>query len=351
MLLVSEILGEVSKLEELLFQLKVPLKKSDHSKPLLKENSKSELLVKMLLDGGIMKPRLSLLLLQPITVKSSLFNSPYLVMSKTVMLPDKKLSKPFFVLLLKLLVELVLLLPIDSVDTVVLLLLPYQPPVLEEEFLPPMPPKPIPLMLLIKQIPLQPNQPLLKFQFMSNHHLLLLLLKLLPLLPNLLLITKLLLLLTPLLLKLNTVLLLPLQLLQLKLKKSLFLSRLTQLSNQLGVVLPCLVLFQVLVTCGVCFKKLVLLLLKKLEDYFLLENLLPIQPTRLTQPTLPKHQPQLLSNLILGPLSEPKLLPNGPLPTLLEEEQLLLKLSKLPSSIHLVSNKVILITGVVKLLL
>jgi len=129
----------------------------------------------MLLDGGIMKPLLSLLLLQPITVKSSLFNSPYLVMSKTVLLPDKLLSKPFFVLFLKLLVPPHQVLPINMVDTVVLLV-PFQPPVLEEDsnkdFLLTLP---ILLMLVIKP-PLQPNQPLLKFQFMSNHHLPLLLL-------------------------------------------------------------------------------------------------------------------------------------------------------------------------------
>lgn len=147
----------------------MPLKKSDHSKPLLKENSKSELLVKMLLDGGIMKPLLSLLLLQPITVKSSLLNSPYLVTSKTVLLPDKLLSKPFFVLVLKLLVPPHQVLPIDMVDTVVLLV-PFQPPVLEEDsdFLLTLPIPQTVLMLLLTK--LQPNQPLLKFQFMSNHH-------------------------------------------------------------------------------------------------------------------------------------------------------------------------------------
>lgn len=151
---------------------------SDHSKPLLKENSQSEFLVKMLLDGGIMKPLLPLLLLQPITVKYSLFNSPYLVTSKTVLLPDKLLSKPFFVLFLKLLVPPKMVLPINMVDTVVLLV-PFQPPVLEEDsnkdFLLTLPMLPIKLMLVM--LPkLQPNQPLLKFQFMSNHHLPLLLL-------------------------------------------------------------------------------------------------------------------------------------------------------------------------------
>lgn len=115
-----------------------------------------------------MKPLLSLLLLQPIMVKSSLLNSPYLVTSKTVLLPDKLLSKPFFVLVLKLLVPPQMVLPIDMVDTVVLLV-PFHPPVLEEEFLP-MPQTKLMLLLMLLLTKLQPNLPLLKFQFMSNHH-------------------------------------------------------------------------------------------------------------------------------------------------------------------------------------
>lgn len=83
-------------------------------------------------DGSIPKLKLSKLLLHPMVVSFSPLNLPYLVMSKTVLLMDKKPSKPFFVLVLKLLVPLLLVLLIDMVDTVVLLV-PSQPLVLEED--------------------------------------------------------------------------------------------------------------------------------------------------------------------------------------------------------------------------
>jgi hypothetical protein len=216
MLLVSETHGEVSKLSKLPLLPKLLLKKLVHSELLLKENSTSELLVKMLLDGGIMKPRLSLLLLQVITVKFLLLLSPYLVQSKNVMLLVKKLSNPSFVLVLKLLVPPLMVLLINTVDTVVLLVL-FQPLVLEEDFLL------LPLMLLRMPLPmplrLLPNQPLLKFQFMSNHLLPLLPLKLQPVLLLLLQLTKSPLPLTPDLSKTNIPLLLPLQPLPLLPKK------------------------------------------------------------------------------------------------------------------------------------
>jgi hypothetical protein len=216
MLLVSETHGEVSKLSKLPLLPKLLLKKLVHSELLLKENSTSELLVKMLLDGGIMKPRLSLLLLQVITVKFLLLLSPYLVQSKNVMLLVKKLSNPSFVLVLKLLVPPLMVLLINTVDTVVLLVL-FQPLVLEEDFLL------LPLMLLRMPLPmplrLLPNQPLLKFLFMSNHLLPLLPLKLQPVLLLLLQLTKSPLPLTPDLSKTNIPLLLPLQPLPLLPKK------------------------------------------------------------------------------------------------------------------------------------
>jgi hypothetical protein len=215
MLLVSETHGEVSKLSKLPLLPKLLLKKLVHSELLLKENSTSELLVKMLLDGGIMKPRLSLLLLQVITVKFLLLLSPYLVQSKNVMLLVKKLSNPSFVLVLKLLVPPLMVLLINTVDTVVLLVL-FQPLVLEEDFSLPLTPL---RMLLLMPLRLLPNQPLLKFQFMSNHLLPLLPLKLQPVLLLLLQLTKSPLPLTPDLSKTNIPLLLPLQPLPLLPKK------------------------------------------------------------------------------------------------------------------------------------
>jgi hypothetical protein len=215
MLLVSETHGEVSKLSKLPLLPKLLLKKLVHSELLLKENSTSELLVKMLLDGGIMKPRLSLLLLQVITVKFLLLLSPYLVQSKNVMLLVKKLSNPSFVLVLKLLVPPLMVLLINTVDTVVLLVL-FQPLVLEEDFSLPLTPLRMPLLMPLR---LLPNQPLLKFQFMSNHLLPLLPLKLQPVLLLLLQLTKSPLPLTPDLSKTNIPLLLPLQPLPLLPKK------------------------------------------------------------------------------------------------------------------------------------
>jgi hypothetical protein len=160
MLLVSETHGEVSKLLELPFQPKLLLKKLVHSEPLLKENSKSELLVKMLPDGGIMKPRLLLLLLQVITVKFFLLLSPYLVQSKNVMLLVKKLSNPSFVLFLKLLVPPLMVLLINTVDTVELLVL-FHLLVLEEDYLPLLPLPLLPLRLLLPlSLPLLPPLPL-----------------------------------------------------------------------------------------------------------------------------------------------------------------------------------------------
>lgn len=160
MLLVSEIHGEVSKLLELPFQPKLLLKKLVHSELLLKENSKSELLVKMLPDGGIMKPRLSLLLLQVITVKFLLLLSPYLVQSKNVMLLVKKLSNPSFVLFLKLLVPPLMVLLINTVDTVELLVL-FHLLVLEEDYLLLLPLPLLPLRLLLPlSLPLLPPLPL-----------------------------------------------------------------------------------------------------------------------------------------------------------------------------------------------
>lgn len=196
-----------------------------------------------------MKLRPLLLLLQVITVKSSLLNLPYLVTSKTVPLKDKKLSKPFFVLVLKLLVLLLPVLLINTVDTVVLQVL-FQLPVLEEDLLK----LDFLLMLLTeptKPIPPQLLQPLLKLRFMSNHLLPLQLLLLVPLLPNNLLITKSLLPLMLVLLKPVSKLLLPLQLSQLLPKKSLLHSKLVQLLFQLGLMSLFLVLLVELVTCGV----------------------------------------------------------------------------------------------------
>lgn len=223
MLLVSETHGEVSKLSKLPLLPKLLLKKLVHSELLLKENSTSELLVKMLLVGGIMKPRLSLLLLQVITVKFLLLLSPYLVMSKNVMLLVKKLSNPSFVLVLKLLVPPLMVLLINTVDTVVLLVL-FQALVLEEDFLLLLP-LPLPLRLPLPLLPLRlpllllPHQKLLKLMFMSNHLLPLLPLKLQPVLLLLLQLTKSPLPLTPDLSKTNIPLLLPLQPLPLLPKK------------------------------------------------------------------------------------------------------------------------------------
>jgi len=132
MLLVSEIYGEVSKFKELLLLLKLPPKKSVHSKLLPKESSTLEHLVLMLLETGILKLLLSMLLLQPITVLFLLLLSPYLVPLKNVMLMDKKLFKPFFVLVLKLFKLLTPVLLINTVVSVVLKVL-FQLPVLEEE--------------------------------------------------------------------------------------------------------------------------------------------------------------------------------------------------------------------------
>merc|ERR1711881_124918 len=100
--------------------------------PLLKENSMLELLVWIPQVTSILKLLLFPLLLQVITVKFLLLLSPFLVMSKTVVLKDKKLSKLCFVQPLLLLVEPLLMLLIDMVVTVKLLVL-SQLPVLEED--------------------------------------------------------------------------------------------------------------------------------------------------------------------------------------------------------------------------
>lgn len=86
----------------------------------------------ILLVTGIMKLLLSKLLLLPIMVPFLLLNSPYLVMSKTVLSKVKKPSKPFFVLVLMLLELLQHGLLINTVDTVVSEVL-FQLPVLEED--------------------------------------------------------------------------------------------------------------------------------------------------------------------------------------------------------------------------
>lgn len=164
-----------------------------------------------------------MLLLQVITVKFLLLLSPYLVLSKNVMLLVKKLSNPSFVLVLKLLVPPLMVLLINTVDTVELLVL-FQLLVLEEDFLPLLLlPLLLKLPLLLPPLKLLPllllNLSLLKFQFMSNHLLPLLPLKLQPVLLLLLQLTKSPLPLTPDLLKTNIPLLLPLQPLPLLPKK------------------------------------------------------------------------------------------------------------------------------------
>lgn len=80
-------------------------KKLDLSELLPKENSMSEPLVWMPLDGTIKKPRLLPLLLQPIMVLYSLLCSPLVLTSKIVLLKDKKPFKVFFVLFPELLPE------------------------------------------------------------------------------------------------------------------------------------------------------------------------------------------------------------------------------------------------------
>jgi hypothetical protein len=125
----------------------------------------------------------------------------------------------------------------------------------------------------------------------------------------------------------------------------------------------CPVLYPLLVTCGVCFKKLVLLLSKKLPDYFLPENsevlLLPmplLRPLRmpLLMPLLMPLRNLLLLHLpklMLMPLKKLKLLLNGPLPITPEELLLLPKPLPLPFSSHQVLSKPTPTNGVVKLLL
>jgi hypothetical protein len=122
----------------------------------------------------------------------------------------------------------------------------------------------------------------------------------------------------------------------------------------------CPVLYPLLVTCGVCFKKLVLLLSKKLPDYFLPENSevlltllrLPLMPLRLTPLRLTplRHLPHL-PKLMLMPLKKLKLLLNGPLPITPEELLLLPKPLPLPFSSVQVLSKPTPTNGVVKLLL
>jgi len=120
----------------------------------------------------------------------------------------------------------------------------------------------------------------------------------------------------------------------------------------------CPELYPLLVTCGVCFKKLVLLLSKKLPDYFLPEKLevllpLPIPLTPLLPPLLPPLllPPLLLRSLMLMPLKKLKLLLNGPLPITPEELLLLPKPSLLKFFSVQVLPKPTPTNGVVKLLL
>lgn len=102
----------------------------------------------------------------------SLLNSPYQVMSKIAQLKDKKLSKPFFVLLPNLLLELQKTLLITTEDSVEPLV-PSHLLVLEEDSKTQQT-QPMPLTLLLFQPPV-------KFKLMSN---LLLLLPPPKLLPN-----------------------------------------------------------------------------------------------------------------------------------------------------------------------
>jgi hypothetical protein len=126
----------------------------------------------------------------------------------------------------------------------------------------------------------------------------------------------------------------------------------------------CPVLYPLLVTCGVCFKKLVLLLSKKLPDYFLPENSevlllrlmplllrLPLMPLRLMPLLMPLRNLPHLPSLMLMPLKKLKLLLNGPLPITPEELLLLPKPLPLPFSSHQVLSKPTPTNGVVKLLL
>merc|ERR1712193_135036 len=126
------------------------------------------------------------------------------------------------------------------------------------------------------------------------------------------------------------------------------LSRLSQLSRLLTLMLPLPVLYPLLVTCGVCLKKLVLLLKKQLPDYFLLE-MSEVLPQLLRLPQLLLRLP--LQSLMFMPKKKLKLLLNGPLSITPEE----LKLNHLNLRLKLSSKKVLLhstpTNGVVKLLL
>lgn len=144
----------------MLFLLKLPSKKSVHSKLLPKESSTLEHLVLMLPETGILKLLQSMLLLHPITVLFLLLLSPYLVPLKNVMLMDKKLFKPFFVLVLRLFKLLTPVLLINTVVSVVLKVLFHLPVLEEESYKPPLLTQ-LTLLRLLHQLQLQ-------FQFMSN---------------------------------------------------------------------------------------------------------------------------------------------------------------------------------------
>lgn len=110
---------------------------------------------------SILKLMLLLLLLHLIMVLYSSLLSLYQVMSKIAQLKDKKLSKPFFVLLPNLLLEIQLT-SLITMEEHVEPQVPFQPLVLEDSKLLTLPTPPTLL------------QPPVKFKLMSNLHLLLL---------------------------------------------------------------------------------------------------------------------------------------------------------------------------------
>jgi len=121
-------------------------------------------LVWMPQETSILKLLLLILLLHLIMVLYSLLLSLCQVMSKIAQLKDKKLSKPFFVLLPNLLLEpqkTLLITMEEHVEPQV----PFQPLVLEDSKLP---------MLLTLLTPPTLLQPPVKLMLMSNLHLLLL---------------------------------------------------------------------------------------------------------------------------------------------------------------------------------
>jgi hypothetical protein len=164
MLLVSKMPGEVFKSEESLFLPLTPLKKSVHSILPQKEDSMFQHLVWMPQETSILKLLVLDLLLHLTMVLYSSLLSLCQVMSKIAQLKDKKLSKPFFVLLPNLLLELQktsLITMEDHVEPPV----PFQPLVLEDSKL---------LLLLTLLTPPIILQPPVKFKLMSNLLLLLL---------------------------------------------------------------------------------------------------------------------------------------------------------------------------------